>query len=55
MARKRESLCKGGECRSLRVNFQSLCDLHDECTFMAPCGLWHQMVKKLVYFQNRGL
>ena len=34
--------------------FQSLCDLHDEGTFMAQCGLWHKMDKKLVDIRNGG-
>ena len=34
--------------------FQSLCDFHDEGTFMARCGLWHKMDKKLVDILNGG-
>ena len=34
--------------------FQSLCDVHDEGTFMAQCGLWHKMETKLVEIQNGG-
>ena len=35
--------------------FQNLCDLHDEGTFIAQRGLWHKMQKKLVNIQNGGL
>ena len=34
--------------------FQSLCDLHDEVTFMAQGGLWHKMEKDWVVIQNEG-
>ena len=34
--------------------FQSLCDLLDEGTFMTPCGLWPKMDKKLIHIQNGG-
>ena len=33
-----------------KMNF----DLHDEGTFMAQCGRWHKMEKKLVDIQNGG-
>ena len=35
--------------------FQNLCDLHDEGTFMAQRGLWHKMQKKFVNKKNGGL
>ena len=34
--------------------FQSLCDLQEEGNFMAQCGLWKTMGKKLVDIQNGG-
>ena len=32
----------------------SFCNFHDEGTFMAQCGLWDKMDKKLVDTQNDG-
>ena len=37
-----------------KSEYQSLCDLHDEGTFMATFGLWHKTEKKWVNFQNGG-
>ena len=37
-----------------KSEYQSLCDLHDEGTFMATFGLWHKTEKKWVKFQNGG-
>ena len=37
-----------------KSEFQSLCDLHDEGTFMAQCGRVHKMEKNLVDVQNGG-
>ena len=34
--------------------FQSLCDQNDAGTFLAKCGPWHKMDKKLVDIQNGG-
>ena len=34
--------------------FQSLCNLHDEGTFMAKCGQWLKTEKTLVEIQNGG-
>ena len=34
--------------------FQSLCGLHDDDTFMVQCGRWHNMEIKLVDVQNAG-
>ena len=37
-----------------QAEFQNLCDLHDEGIFMAHCGPWHKMEKKLVDIPNGG-
>ena len=37
-----------------KSEFQSLCDLHNEGTFMAHCGQRHKTEKKLVAIQNGG-
>ena len=60
VGRKKENGQKLGICVQGRripitnVEFQSLCYLHKEGTFMAQCGLWHKMDKKLVDIQNGG-
>ena len=46
---------QGRRVPTTKGEFQSLCDLHDEGTFMAQCGPWHKMDKKLVDIQNGGL
>ena len=51
MARTWVCMCNGGEFRSEKSEFQSLCDLHVEGAFMAQCGQWHKMEKKLVEIQ----
>ena len=47
-------MCKGGPVPSTKSEFQSLCDLYDEGTFVAQCGRWHKTKKKLVDIQNGG-
>ena len=32
--------------------FERLCKVYDERTFMAQCGLWHRMEKKILALQN---
>ena len=48
-------MCKGGPVPCTKSEFQSLCDLDDEGTFMAQCGRWHKTEKKLVDTQKGGL
>ena len=60
LGRKMENGKKDGVCvQGRRVpitksEFQSLCDLHDEGTFMSQCGRWHNMEKMCVEIPNRG-
>ena len=43
---------QGRRVLSTKSEFQSLCDSHDEGTFIAHCGQWLKMGKKLVEIQN---
>ena len=47
-------MCEGRRVPITKSEFQLLCDLHDEGTFMAQCRLWHIMEKKLVVIQDGG-
>ena len=48
------TLLQGRRVPIIKIEFQSLCDLHDEGTFMDHCGQWHNMANKLVDIQNGG-
>ena len=50
---KKDGVCvQGRRVPITRSEFQSLCDLHDEGTFMAQSGLWNKTENKLVDIQN---
>ena len=48
---ERGRLCAREASADHKGEFQSLCDLHDDGTFMAQCGLWRKMENKLVDIQ----
>ena len=55
MAQKEGVYVQGRRVPITKGEFQSLCDLLDEGTFMTPCERYHKMDKKLVDIQNGGL
>ena len=48
LGRKEQVHVQGRRVLITEGEFERLCGLHDEGTFMAQCGLWHKMEKKRV-------